>query len=289
MSAQDSVNPNGQPQTVAATGTTEQENAAEIGSQNIRGTFHEKQQQTQTKEAETQIPIEKQPPEAQPQTKEERHASKKITELAEDRIKFARLAVEGNAQAIYKIAEDDPKLAEKLLQEFDFGTDSVEELLALQKNPDAKPEEVKKQVVTDSKIQELEKRVLDETIKRLKKDHPDLEGDLEKEFRDMYSNPTFSKYDEEKKIDIARAALGIKPKGPSNEILLEMLKQQEGSLSPAKTRMPMEKTKRIPNDAAKIYKSAGVTEKDLEKFLPEDIDDIIATMYYHGAKVNAGE
>lgn len=225
----------------------------------------------------------------QPISKDERHASRKITELSEQRINFARLAVEHSEEAIYDIAKSDPDLAQKLLGEYDYGTENLEELLALKANPKADPDEVQRQVQNDQRIRELENRVLDETIKRLKRDHPDLKDELEDTFRTMYSDQNFAQYDETKKMEIARAMLGVKPpqqekQQVSQKTLLDILKTQEASTTSLPSTVNLEKTYSIPEGKRDIYASAGVTPDKMKKFLPDNIDEVVERIYSHSVK-----
>lgn len=270
-----SADPQGQPQTVSTPETVHPNSG--IGSQNVVGLKQTKVEDPTIKKADPEIVT-------QPQNKDERHASRKITELSESRIEYARLAIDADKDAIYKIAEKEPDLAEKLLKEFDYGTESIAELLALKDAPKGKEDEVIKDVQTQSKIQELEARVLDETIKRLKKDHPDLKDELEQELRSMYSNSTFDKYDEDQKVNIARAATGKPSQHQDSTVILDMLKQQEGTISAPKGADAPVKTNRIPADKQRMYKAAGVTEADLENLLPADIDSVIEKAFYVAGK-----
>lgn len=216
---------------------------------------------------------------SQPTNKDERHAAQKITELSEKSISLARLAVEHDENAIYSIAETDPKLAEKLLLEYDYGTENLEELLAMHENPKADPEDVQRQVQNDQRIRDLESKILDETIKRLRRDHPDLKDELEEEYRNMYSDAHFSKYDEVQKLNIARAALGKTVPQTSNQVLLDVLKTQEASSSGTTSSLKTERKQSIPDARRHLYEAGAVSEADLNKYLPENIDEILESAY----------
>lgn len=280
------VNPQGQPPAESTSGTVQTVSGEfAIGSQNSVGYIAPTKQTVQTGSAQIQTQQTKTAETVQPtQTKDERHAAQKITELSERRISYAKLAVEADKDAIYQIAKEEPDLAEKLLKEYDYGTESVEELLAKAEHPNLKEDELKKRVEDDSRIKELEAKVLEESIKRLKKDHPDLKDELEQEFRSMYSNPALKQYSEDTKLNLARAATEQPSQQPETQVVLDLLKQQEGTTTSPKGGETIEKKNRIPPDKARLYRSAGVTEETMDLYLPPDIDQVIERAFNAAAE-----
>jgi len=262
--------PNGAAQAVPSTGTDV------IGSMNNLGsipTLSEK------------VVVVQPPAEARKEldtAKEERHFSKKINEMNESRTSLARKLVELDSQAIHDIAAEDPKLAQRLLEEYDLGADTVEELAAMRENPNVKKEDIKKKVQEDTRLSGIEEALFNEKMKRLKLEHDDLEGDLAEEFKKVYSNATFKGKSETQMIAIARASLGEEPKERKvNNSALEILRAQEGFSTPPRQSGEITKRNIIPKESKSRYESAGVTEADMEKYLPVDIDKDIAYAYGH--------
>ncbi len=214
----------------------------------------------------------------QTQTKEERHASQKITDLSEKRLKYARLAVDSNADAIYAIAETEPEVAEKLLKEYDFGTEDLQELLLKKENPKADPAELKQKVETDKRLEKMETKLLNEVISKLQKEHPDLKDELEETFRKVYSNPEYEPLDEDRKVEIARAITGKTKSSVSQDTMVGILKAQEGTTSAPKGVTVTDRKNKIPGQSFGAYKAAGVSEADMERYLPEGLDDYIGKL-----------
>lgn len=209
-------------------------------------------------------------------SKDERHASTKITELSEQRLKFARIAIERDKEAIYDIASTDRKVAEKLFEEYEYEADSLDELIAKHENPGADAKTVQEKIQNDERYSKLEEDLMSEKLNRLRQKHEDLDTDLEQEFRKINSNPLFESKTEEEKLNIARASLGkTTPSSESNQVALDILKTQEGMTTTPKGGAEAKKKQRITPGSERHYESAGVTEKDLEKYLPDNIDDLM--------------
>lgn len=221
------------------------------------------------------------------QSKDERHFSQKINEMTDSRTSMAQRLVEADKDAIYDIATDDPKLAAKLLAENDFGADTVEELLELRDNPEAKKEEIKKKAEENNRLTTIEEDLFNEKVLRLKTQHPDLDDDLVDEFKKVYSNDAFSDKTETQQIAIARASLGKTPETKKvDNSALEILRAQEGLTTTPVQTGEVQKPNMIPKERAEVYNSSNVSEADMQKYLPDDIDKEIAFSYGNLGEAN---
>jgi hypothetical protein len=290
--------PQGAPQAVSPTGTGQPQVPPEmgIGAFNGIGVNPQKQIQMQRSElamqgqnnqnAQQQTPAlqqngnEENSNLRQPTEKDARHFAKFVTDAAQEKFDIARLAVETDQNAIYKIAEKDPELAQRLLKEYDFGTDSVEDLLD-KKNVDASknPQEAKKEIEDSKWKTKMENELLEEKVQRLKLENPDLEGPMEEKFRELYKDPTMSKYDIVQKLNMARVLTGT-PQTETNadNVALAMLKQQEGSMTSLKVSGKQEMQKSFSPEFKKMQRSMGVQDKDLG-ILPDNIDEILSQQF----------
>ena len=258
------------------------EDYSEIGSLNSGETevrndplMEETRQQTQSvQEQQPEVKGETED-QSQPSPKDERHFSRKINELNDSRTNYAKRLIERDRDAIYDIADEDPKLAEKLLKEYDYDVETVDELLELKNNTET--ETVKEKTPDTKKVQRLEEELFKEKILRLKKTHEDLDEELIDEFKKVYSNPAFEEKTESQMLNIARASLErMSPTSKADETALEILRSQEGFSSPAKQSGDMKKRNIIPDSKKQMYRDSGVSESDMEKYLPPDIDDMVA-------------
>lgn len=232
----------------------------------------QEQQQTLSKEA---------PAQTQPQNKDERHAATKIQKLSEGQTNLARKLVERDADAIYDIAHENPELAQKLLEEYDYGVSTVQELIALEQNPDATPESVQRDLAVQNELGTMKAQLMDEKVARLKTKYPDLEGEVEQYFRKVYSHEDYKDLPEETKVNVARALANKLPPAQSegDQVALELLKKEETITHVPRGGGGAQKRKgEISPESRRRYAAAGVTEADLEKYLPENIDDIVANI-----------
>lgn len=212
--------------------------------------------------------------------KDERHFAQYVTKASQEKYDLARLAVEANEEAIYKIAETDKDLAQRLLKEYDFGTDNVQDLLAKKDFSKSKnPQEAEKQYEDAQWKQQMEKDLLEEKILRLKGENSDLNGDVEDKFREIYADKAFAKYDEKQKLDVARSLTGRQStQSNADNVALAVLKREEGIASSPKGATPPENTKQVSSEMKKMMQAANLSEKDLN-VLPSNIDELISSMY----------
>lgn len=249
--------PQGQPQAAAPAGTSEQPERM------IALTIPRPEKQEEPKE-----PIKKEEPvQTQPTDKDYRHLTAKMHEEIDEKIRIAEMLVDRDPDAIYDLAESDPALAKSILKRRpDYGAKTVEELMA------KKGQEPKED---DGKLKEMEARLLNEHVLRMKKEHPDLKDELEDAYRDMYSDPRFKDYDEEKKLNIARAVTGTTAQQPSRvpDVTLEMLRQNEG------VHTSMRSSGTHSEDPARLRSLSawGYTKEDEKKYLPPNIDEILSS------------
>lgn len=277
-----------QPQAVSPTGTEQAEVPSEfaIGAFNAPGVDTQQvirerrgQQNTQAaKPTPAQVEAKGKPEVQQPTAKDERHFSQFISKAAEKAYDMARLAVEANADAIYDIADRDPEMAQRLLKDYQLGANTVDELLQKKNINDAEdPALAELKQEASQRMSALEKELLEERIFRLRGDNPDLNGDLEEKFREVYSDPAFAKFDTAQKLNVARALTG-KPQGQqtnANDVAVAILKREEGIVAPAKSASQPDKFKQESASFRAMKSAMGVSDKDLE-ILPPDIDDLIA-------------
>lgn len=289
-------NPYGQSQAASSAG---QEQAPAVAPQFDIGAFNEagidpskviaqhKQEQgkahqvAQPQESAPQLPgkEEKANPK-QPTQKDERHFAQFVTKAEQTKYDLAKLAVESDERAIYKIAETDKDLAQRLLKEFDYGTDNIEELIQKETiSKSAKPEEVQKEIADQKWKQQMSEELLNEKILRLKGENSDLIGEVEDKFREVYADPAFAKYDEAKKLAIARTLVGKEnPQTSVDDVALAVLKNEEGVVTTARGSTKLEKTRVTSPEFKKMQSSMGIADKDLE-ILPENIEDLVSQMY----------
>lgn len=216
----------------------------------------------------------------QPTEKDERHFAKFVTKAAQEKYDFAKLAVEANADAIFSIAETDKDLAQRLLKEYDYGTTDVDELLEKRQVSNAKnPEDAQKQLQEAKWKKDMEKQLLDEKILRLKGEHSDLTGEVEEAFRQVYSDPAMSKYNETQKLAVARAIAGKAPEQNSaDNVALAILQREQGIATSPRGAVQTEKMKVISPEMKKMLAAANLTEKSLD-VLPPNIDELIAQQF----------
>lgn len=212
--------------------------------------------------------------------KDERHFAKFVTQASQEKYDLAKLAVETDKDNIFKIAETDQELAKRLLKEYDYGTEDVEELLNQQVVTKSKnPEEVQKEIEDTKWKKDMEKQLMEEKILRLKGENPDLTGEVEDKFREIYSNPAMKDYDVDQKIAVARAIVGKStPQSNANDVALAILQREEGIVSSPRATSATEKTRQISPEMRKMMQSANLSEKDLG-VLPDNINDLINQMY----------
>lgn len=217
---------------------------------------------------------------AQPSDKDTRHAATKINDEIDKRFKLSQRMVERDPDAIYDIAETDPDMAERLLKNIpDYGASSVEELL---ENRDLKGQDLKavKQKVstTSSEVRKLQEQLQEERILRLQEKNPDLTGDVEAEFRKMYSDERFSDKTPDQLLNIARALTGNATptiKNGATDVALEMLKQNEGVQTTVRGASANQKITHETDHQRATRMAFGNTEEDFKKYLPENIDDML--------------
>ena len=222
--------------------------------------------------------IKKEEPAApQPTDKDYRHAQQKITKEIELKLALARKMVEKDADAIYDIAETDRSLAEKLLEEYDYGTKSLEEFLEKKESESVEDSEMKVRVLkVDKRLASMEKKLTDERIQRMREKHPDLSDELEREIRTLYSDPRFAEATPEKVLAVARAMSGeTDPIASANDVALSLLKANEGASTSLKGDAGAGKRKDLTPQQAAIQQQFGHTDADREKYLPPNLDEIL--------------
>ncbi len=281
-----SENPNGQPQTGAQPGTGQQlVEPNEEGDKNDPGVFGEitpsvdytKPPPPPAKKEETP-PTPPAPPAPQPPSKDDRHAQTKINTLTDQKIGVAEKLLSKDPEAIYEIASEDKGLAESLLKRHsEYGASTVEELLENRDNQNQDLEGLGGKVGAVSKeVKTLKSELMEERISGLKVKHPDLKGDLEQEFRTMYNDPKFAEYNPEQLFKVVKALHGKESQtSTANDVGLDILKQQEGATIPVRGGSEVVETSKLTPGQRQTMEEFGHTEKDLEDFLPENIDDIL--------------
>lgn len=209
--------------------------------------------------------------------KDERHFAKFVSQASQEKYEIGKLAVETDADAIYKIAETDKELAARLLKEYDFGTENVEELLEKRNVlTAANPEEAERQIQDAKWKKQMESELMDERILRLKGEDSEIVGEVESQLRDIYQDPAFSKFDLKQKVAMAKAISGGGNKNAgADDVALAILKREEGTASSPRTATKPENTKSYSPEFRAMQKAMGVSDKDLE-LLPDDIDQMIS-------------
>jgi len=213
-----------------------------------------------------------------PSPKDERHAQTKINDLVDQKIAVAEKLIEKDADAIYEIAESDPDLAVSLLKRHsEYETNNVEDLLARKEAGTVDLEGVAGKVQATSKeVKELRNELMESRISEMRTKHPDLKGELEQKFREMYNDPRFKDYGPDKLYKVVKALHG-KEQQPSmaNDVGLDILKQQEGATVHIRGGEEPQKKSKLTPDQRKVMEGFDHSEKDLETFLPENIDEIL--------------
>lgn len=247
------------------------------------GVNHEVLTQETTKQEpkkEEPAPAEKKPDDttqAQPTEKDYRHATQKITKEIEKKMALGRKMVEKDSEAIYDIAETDPDLAQKLLQEYDYGTTNLEEFLQKKESGAQTLDDVKGKVIsTDSRLKKIEKKLMDERVLRMREINPDLQDELEEQFRELYNDPRFADEDPTKVLNVARALTGQTSQQTStNDVALQILKSQEGAQTSLKGGGGGARKRTESPQSAAVRRAFGHSEADVEKYLPPNIDEIL--------------
>lgn len=260
---QGQVDPNGQP---PADGLTGQETKSFNGQTDVFGVKPDPEGAAPPKQQGTQEPQTQQTNTSQ--TKDERHAAQKITELSEQRYQMASMAVQADPDAIYRIAEMDTDTAQKLIDEFDYGVDTVEELLATQGAEDKEKHVIKEKVKEDKEKEALREEILSEKIKRLQSQDEGLKDEsVEAEFRRLYKAKTFPDKTEEELITIAKAVAGkVDTESPDKKVAREMLKNFEGVQHRTSQSQTL-KTDPAKEKVKQILLKQGYQEKEIEKYL----------------------
>lgn len=288
---QGSGNPQGQPQTGDPSGTGQ---AAVVpndtGDKNDPGVFGEisptvdytKQATPESKTEGDKTPPATTPPVTttvqQPSAKDDRHSQTKINTLVDEKINVAEKLLEKDADAIYEIASTDPSLAESLLKRHsEYGVQSVDDLLSKKELGDADLQGLAQQTQTTSKeVKELKADLMESRINEVKAKHPDLKGDLEQEFRQMYNKPEFKGYTAPQLYKVVKALHGKESQqSTANDVGLDILKQQEGATVQMTGASTPEKKSTLTPDQRRTMNEFGHSAKDHEDFLPENIDDIL--------------
>ncbi len=209
---------------------------------------------------------------AQIQTgKDARHANKKINEEIRKKVLIAEKLLEKDADAIYEIAQDDPKLAGYLLKKHtEYGAATVEELVKNRDLEDADLGTTKKVVVkTSDEVAKLQKKLLDSEIRRLRGDNPDLEGELEDTFREMVQLPDYEDIEPERIVAMARAFLGKESpqkNSKASDVAEEMLNAAQGSMSSAGSKGRKDTdTESITPSMRKMMSGMGLSEAVYKK------------------------
>jgi hypothetical protein len=216
----------------------------------------------------------------QPSEKDRRHFAQEITKAAQDKYDIARLAVETDENAIYKIAEKDADLATRLLKEFDFGVETVTELLDRKTVDTSKnPEQVKKEIEDNRWKKDMESRLLDSEILRIKAENPEITGEAETKLREFMSDSAMDKFSTVEKVNMARA-ITTKESQQNNadNVAIALLSREEGMVSAPKGAGNPDNTKQVTPEMKQMLKAAGMTEKDLD-VLPSNINEMISQMY----------
>ncbi len=212
--------------------------------------------------------------------KDERHFTTFVTKATQEKYDFAKLAVEADADAIYKIAETDKDLATRLMKEFDFGAENVDDLLQKKNIQKAdNPIEAQKQLEDQKWKQNMENQLLDEKILRLKGEHENIDGDVESKLRELMIDQGMKDYTDIQKIEVARTLAGkSNPHSSADNVALAVLQREEGIVSSPRGTTTADGAKQVSPEMKKMLQAANLTEKDLA-LLPPNIDDMISSMY----------
>lgn len=168
-------------------------------------------------------------------SKESRHFSRKINKEVDKRVDLAMDVLGDNPDYIYRLAERDPEVADRIIRKDpeSFGNvKNAQELLQKKKLKEGGEDTVTETVLQQqSRIERVERQQNEQRLRELKKVHPDLEGELEDEFLKMDGNSYFDRFSDDAKVDMARAALGKEAPDTSDadSVAADMLRQREGS------------------------------------------------------------
>lgn len=208
--------------------------------------------------------------------KDERHFAQFVTKAAQDKYELGKALVEADSEAIFKIAETDKDLAQRLVKEFDFGADSIEALLEKKTVAAAADPLVAQKEIEDAKWKAtMEKQLLEEKVLRLKGEDSDLNGDVEEKFREIYNDKAFAKYDEKQKVAIAKTLTGKnQTQSSADNVALAVLAREQGVTSQPRGATNQEKMKQVSPEFRAMQKSMGVTDAMLS-VLPPDIEEQI--------------
>lgn len=209
-----------------------------------------------------------------------RHYSRKINQEVEKRVNLALDVLDENPDFIYKLAEKDPAVANRILKtrDVEFNAKNVDELLRNKRFEEAGDDPVKRTVLEqDERLRRIEEAQNESKLRELKARHPDLEGELEEEFRGMYSDPAFkSRYTEDQMVGMARAALGIEaPDEGANSVALDLLNQNAGAMSRMRGGSTKSREDTESPEEVQIREAFGHSKKDEEKYLPKNFDEIM--------------
>lgn len=208
---------------------------------------------------------------AQQTGKDARHATQKINEEVRKKTLIAEKLLEKDADAIYEIAEDDPKLAAHLLRRHtEYGASTVEELVKNRDLEDADLSKTKKVVVkTTDEVAKLQKKLVDSEIRRLRGDNPDLDGELEDTFREMVQHPDYEDLEPERILAVARAFLGKEsPQKTSkaSDVAEEMLNAAQGSMPSAGSRVKKDtESESITPSMRRMMQGMGLSEDTVKR------------------------
>lgn len=266
-------------QTVSATGTAQVGNFLETANLGVVtipapgvsteiGTSTEK---TTTAAAETAATT-------QLEEKDARHAAKKINDEVDKRYRLSKRIVERDRDAIYDIAEEDPELATRLLKDIpDYEATTVEELLEKKELGNGNDALTKKVTRTSSEVRKLQEQLQEERILRLKETNPDLQDELETEFRTLYSDDRFSDKTPEQLLSIARALTGkLSPQQTTaSDVAIDLLKQSEGVQTTVRGSTNSGKANTETDAQRAMRMQFGHSEEDMKKYLPENIDELL--------------
>ncbi len=213
----------------------------------------------------------------QPSEKDERHFAQKVQQDFDAKVRLAKRLFEKDPESILELADEDESVANAVLRDSPYeGAKSVEQLRKVKEENLSDDE--RKFIKRDRKLSRLEQQLLDERILRLRGKNPDLQGDLETKFRELYGDERFESLvdDPEKLIGVARALTGTAPaQNTANDVAIGLLKQQEGSMPASGGSAPEKAKSKLTDSQRRQMKSFGHTEADYEKYLPKEIDHML--------------
>lgn len=213
----------------------------------------------------------------QPSEKDQRHFSQKIQQEFDAKVRLAKKLVSKDPESIYELAEEDESIANAILRDSPYeGAKNVEELRKVKE--ESLTDEEKKFLKRDKKLSRLEQKLLDEQVLRLRGTHPDLTGELESTYRQLYSDERFQGIaeDSDKLIGVARALTGKSPTTSiATDAALEFLKQQEGSMPSGSSVAPHTSKPKMSEASQRVMRGFGHSEADIAKYLPSNVDEIL--------------